>query len=57
MSLTNPNKKNDKDKKKSPITKSSKFGMSAAKGGGGKSQTSGGGNAAANRTRGAGRGS
>ncbi len=57
MSLTNPNNKNDKDKKKTPISKSSKFGMSAAKGGGAmKSQTSGSNNAAA-RSKAAGRGS
>ncbi|MEI6311701.1 MAG: hypothetical protein WCP57_05510 [Bacteroidota bacterium] len=56
MSLINP-KKNEKDKKKSPIAKSSKFGMAAAKGGGAmKSQTSGSNNAAA-RSKAAGRGS
>lgn len=55
MSLLNAANKNAKDKKKTPGAKTSKFGMSAAKGGG-KSQTTGANNAA-NRSRAAGRGS
>lgn len=55
MSLTNPNNKKDKDKKKAPIPNASKFGMTVAKGAG-KSQTKGGNNAAG-RSMAAGRGS